>query len=209
MAQNVSLQTGIQSPIRLAVPSTAVDVPADLQPYLQPIYSSLYTLVDALTRYAGITSFGEAEGKLLTVPGQVHPQNDSRLWVQASEALDPGMMVNLHLSSGVLKARQADYSSQSTAAHGCYNGDLHINVGEFCEIFVGTGLITRIGGIIEGQRYFLNVNGLIATGGSAVSTLSQYIGFGLGSNLLFMQIGPPYFNDTSGISTGVTYVTGR
>lgn len=199
----------LNSPIQLAVTQTSSEYPSDKQRDFQPVSISLYTLLDAFTRYGGISSLGEQEGISSSIEDQVHPQFMNRLWIKAGEALTPGFIINVYKDGTELKARKASANDSARIACGVYNGTTTKNIGDLCEIWLGSALVTRVAGLTEGQRYFLANDGLIAPSVTTSGLLSQYIGFGLGPSLLFMQIGPPYKNDAGGISTGVSYVTGR
>lgn len=199
MSGNASYQSPLNSPVQLAVPSSAVDVPRDMQNYVQPIYTSLYTLLDALTRYCGISAMSQTEAMIATPDQMLRPQNNFRFWCVAGEAMIPGNVICFKPdpSGNTVQAFKADCTDVTKGAVGIYHGGLNLNPGDWAEFWLFHGLVTRISGLTPGTRYYLATGGLItATPVTANGYLSQVVGYGIAPGAMLMDMGSARQNVT-------------
>ena len=180
----------LSSPIQLAVDQSASDCPPDLQQYFQRIHTSLYTLVDALTRYCGIDSLPDSEGQQATGQDTITAGNNGRFWCLAAAVLSPGMLIGFSNVSGVITAVKAD-AGAGIPAVGVYLGNSNTEIGVRYEFLLGFGLIPYQG-LTIGNSYYLSSGGLIQNGSpTANGAISQYVGMALTDKLIFMNLGPP------------------
>lgn len=187
----MSSNNRLSSPVQLAVDHSATDCPPDLQPYFQRIHTSLYTLVDALTRYCGIDSLVDSEGQSATASDTIVAGNNGRFWCMAAEVISPGQLITLVNTSGVITAVKAD-AGASKPADGIYLGSAATVVGTRYEFSLGYGIITNYSNLTVGGNYYLGAGGLVQLGSPQGSgAISQYVGRALTDKLIFMNLGPP------------------
>jgi hypothetical protein len=145
------------------------------------VYNAIRNLTIAVDAYTGAQA-QEAEFYSQTpVTQTLLTQNSLRVYVQFSEAITLGQTVNLWDNAGTLNGRLSS-ASTSRPMHGFCT--IAAGAGEFGEIRLG-GLCTLIGGLTPGATYYLgNTAGTIA---NSAGTLSQRVGFALGTSQLFVQ----------------------
>lgn len=114
-----------------------------------------------------------------------------RLYVTAGEALNAGDFVNLYLDAGILKARKANAAAgNNRPAKGYCSTSGGILLGEIGEVILTQGLL-GVTGVVIGTEYYLSaaVPGVItATPPTAAGQLEQFIGTGVDTNLLYVDI---------------------
>lgn len=185
----------LDSPIQLALPQTAQGMPKDIQPYFQDIYDAIYQIQLALVNFVGVAPQPKSIWNQLTARQSVFTQNSHRLYIQATEAIAVGAVVNIFNSGGAAKIRNASASSFGTVkpAHGISNSPA-LALGEYGEIFVFEGLSTLYSGLTPGQSYYLSLTpGLIqnvpvVTAGN----LEQFLGIALDANTFLFSCAMNY-----------------
>ena len=148
------------------------------------VYNAIRNLTIAVDAYTGALA-QDPEFYDETPPTQtILQQNTNRLYVQFSEAVSYGQIVNLHNVSGTLNARLASASAAGKQGHAWCSTVGGAAIGAFAEIMLG-GLCTAISGLTPGQSYFLgNTPGTIAP---TAGTVTQLVGFALRSNNLYFK----------------------
>lgn len=155
-----------------------------------PIYNSMNALAQAVSIASGSVDFSQAELAQRNQLGSLQAQNHRKLYALADGvSLAYGAVVNLYLSSGKIAAQLADASSSAKPAHGIVNAPLGIAAGEFGEIMFIEGYSQGIAGTTFGAPYYLSTGGLVQLARpSAVGTIEQAVGWGLGSAGFYLHI---------------------
>jgi len=88
---------------------------------LLPIHTAIKNLADLVSQYTGIDAPDSSEWAATPASATILTGNATRLYPVADVAINPGQLVNLFNSGGVVKARLASASSAATMAHGIAN----------------------------------------------------------------------------------------
>lgn len=177
-----NITTGLPS-LPSALPNKEFDL-------VKPLYLAMNALAKGVSIYAGQVGFDQNE---LTQQNQLSTlltQNHRKLYALADGVtLAFGKIVNLYISGGKIAARYADSTDNTKPAHGIVNNPLGINPGEYGEIVLIEGYSQGISGTTFGLYYYLSSNGDIQAGQpTAVGTVRQGMGFGLGTGGFYMHI---------------------
>jgi hypothetical protein len=185
-----------RSPINLQLPRDTPDnfTEADAKELYQIIQQSAQNLIEGLTKYTGLAQQDSALWSALTPAETILSQNHNRLYIQASETIALGAVVNLYNNAGVLNVRNANATNTTKPAYGWCTTAGGITSGDFGEVILKMGCCINISGLTVGTRYWLSTtNGLITATMPAVSgNIQQYIGVALSTTQLFMDIQPDY-----------------
>lgn len=116
--------------------------------------------------------------------------NLRRFYVQASENIAFGALVNLFSNAGVLSARNAN-SSTGKQADGFCTTAAGITASGFGEVTLSTG-VASVNGLIPGTRYYLSAtSGLVqAAPDTTAGHLEQYIGIAITTSSLYVNMSP-------------------
>lgn len=186
-------QTRINSIINLNIPSTAPDGFSDPQvkSAVELFLNGFQNLLQSFEDFVAPTQKDMSLWSSLKVTDTLLRAFAGRVYVTAGEALNGGDFVNLYLDAGILKARKANAASGLVKpAKGYCSTSGGILLGEIGECILTQGLL-GVTGVVIGTDYFLSaaVPGLItSTGPSGAGQLEQYIGFGVDTNLLYVDI---------------------
>ena len=161
----------------------------ELKAALTPVYESIQQIIQALVNECGIGQQSpQFWSQLAGTASQLKPGNLNRLYVEATEALQSGAAVNVFLSGGILKARNANATNNTKFANG-FASDA-IASGAVGEVILAHG-VAIITGLTPGANYFLStVNGLITNVAPvAAGNIEQYVGIAIDSTHLFFNLG--------------------
>lgn len=156
---------------------------------VNPLYQAMNSLSQALSRAEGAVDFDQSELAQRNQFGSITTQNHRKVYALAETDLDYGRIVNLYLASGKIAARYADATNNTRPAHGIVNSPDGILTGQYGEIMIVEGVTAGISGTVFGSYYYLSTLGQIAlTRPAAVGSITQAIGFGLGSAGFYLHI---------------------
>lgn len=179
-----------ESPIDTGLPDIPVsNIPPELWGEFYKVYQAIKALQEGLNLYAGIVSRDELSWSLLTPLDTILSQNLNRLYVEATETINFGAMVNLYDSGGALKARNANSTNNTKPCHAFCNTVGGMTNGNFGEVVVGNGLCTGVSGMVRGTRYFLSTtNGVITNvAPSTAGNIVQPVGIALAPTFLYFS----------------------
>jgi len=163
--------------------------PAAQQVTLRALHDTLNQVIVALTQFCGI---GPRYPTLWPVLDQqtttLLPSNLLRFYLQASENIAAGALVNLHNVAGQLRVRNANATNNTKPCDGYCPSPTGIVSGIVGEVILTKGVVTRAG-LVTGTRYYLDtVNGGVnAVAPVAAGNIEQYIGIALSSTALFLN----------------------
>lgn len=179
----------LNSPVQTALPQTASGMPKEIQPYFQEVYDAIYQLELALVNFCGIASQPKSIWSQLTALQTVFAQNMHRTYLQATETIGPGAMVNVFNSGGKAKVQLATATGLLKPCHGFCNVAAGGVLDDFLEIIMFEGLCTLFSGLTPGGQYFLStVAGTIqAAPVVSAGNTEQFLGVALDSNSLFFH----------------------
>jgi hypothetical protein len=182
-------QAPLDSPIQIALPQTAQGMPRDLQPHFQDLYDAIYQLQLAFVNYAGVAAQPRSVWSQIKASSTVLAQNGHRTYLQATETILTGAMVNVFLSGGAAKVQNAGATTGAKPCHGYCNVVGGGIAGNFLEIIMFEGLCTLFSGLTPGTEYFLStVPGSIQTAKPvAAGNIEQFLGVALDANSFFFN----------------------
>lgn len=183
--------TELSSPIRLAIGTTPSDQKPELQNALQPIYTSLNTLVAALRTYAGAGSWANKPVNPLVTHSD---GNSCRIYVVAGEAgMMRGSIISL-LDNGNGYC-QAVLASATSALGRKPCGVINTNtesteLGDVIEVMLFDGATSAIENLTPGARYYVSTtNGVItSTPPSGAGIVAYLVGIALSSKCLLLRM---------------------
>lgn len=176
MAQQFSTNLGLS-----ALPEIDQNKYQDLYVEILRLRGALRVLQSSLDTYTGILGEDSAFWSVQNPDSWIRLQGLSRVYLQATEAISAGAIVNFYDSGTALVARNANASAAGKPARAYSTGNVAINGwGEF--ILCGA---VSIGGLTRGATYYLsNTNGLIS---GTAGTVSQVVGYALSTTRLFFN----------------------
>lgn len=156
------------------------------------LVQSVTNLLTAIETYCGISQKSMTQWSLFKPSDTLRRQNLGRLYVIASETIGYGAFVNLYNNAGVLTARNSNSSTGKRAMGYCnVNNSQQIGMaaGQYGEVIINLGII-GIGGVAPGDLIYLApTNGQVQIGpDTTVGHIEQYIGFGVATNLVSVNI---------------------
>lgn len=147
------------------------------------VYNAIQVLATTIDAYTGALPADISEYDATPVSSTVLIQNMQRVYVLFSQTVSYGQLVNFHNVGGVLNA-QLSSASGSLPAHAWCSTAGGVTAGNWGEVMIG-GLILAWGSLTPGATYYLgNTAGTFST---TPGTLSQKLGYALGSNLFFFR----------------------
>lgn len=180
------------SVINVGLPASVPD--SFKQPESKSIYQLLVqtaqNLLTSLETYCGISQKAMTVWSLLSPSDTLLRQNLGRLYVQSTEDIAFGALVNLFDNGGSLGARNANSSTGRRAHAYCSvnsSAQTGIPSGLFGEVILTLGLI-GISGVNPGDNLWLaSVNGQMqTTPDTTAGHIEQYIGVGVAPNLVYV-----------------------
>lgn len=181
----------IGSKINVGLSQFPEGVPKELFGHFFTIYNAIRNLANQLSLYAGVDGQTIDTWGQLSLDDTIFHGNLARWYPIQYEALGFGDCVSAILDVGEVKVRKANATDNTKPACGFVTSTDHVSIaGARCEVMVGTGYITGVGGMIAGIRYFLSTtDGLIQnTAPVAGGNIEQVMGLALASNRLFMNL---------------------
>lgn len=175
----------INSPIQLRLPEIPEsELPEAVRSAFEQLYVSIWNIVRAFQEQCGVGGWPQSDWSQVVPAQSLIIANNNRLYVQATEAINFGAIINLH-DSGGLRVRNANATNNSRYACGYCSTAGGIASGAFGEVIFGNGLV-NIAGATPGIRYFLSTtNGLLtATAPAAAGNIRQFVGVGISGSLI-------------------------
>ena len=164
--------------------------PLDTQMAFTDVYNALTRLQTVLVNKCGIGPQNYNNWSVLDNSTRfMQAGNLNRFYAQASEAIAYGAAVNLFLSGGKLKARNANATNNTKPARGFCSVAAGLALNDYGEFILLSGTAT-IAGLNAGQNYFLSTtNGLVVnTPPVAAGNIEQFLGVALSSTVLAFNL---------------------
>ncbi len=172
----------------IGLPELPLTTNKEIEPDLRDIYLALrnFTL---LTGQAGGYEEPLAQYQNLANAAYTVGAYKRRLYVEATEDITYGELVNTYNSSG-LKARLADASDATLPAHGICNTVGTSESGDIIEIVLSGAYITSVGGLTPGVTYYLSLTagGMQNAAPTVVGQMVQAVGVAISATELFLNI---------------------
>lgn len=150
---------GYNSP-NFAIPYVAPDnTPANLKPFINPIYLAFQNLIQTLILYTGMAPRNPSS--ILSSdndPTAILANNGHRFYTSALEPIAQGAPVNFFAPAGVLFARNAIASDFGHQADGFCSQVGGLVAGQIGEFIWNDGVITNLSGWVPGSRYWLDAS---------------------------------------------------
>lgn len=168
------------------------DVPPALIPVIKPIYMALQNLIQIMITSSGIAS--RNPGAVLSSAGDPTAflaNNTHRFYVQATEAIAQGAMINLVAVLGTIQVRNANATTGARQVDGFCSQTAGIAAGAIGEVVLGNGMNSFLTGMTVGSRYYLSTtNGLITSSPPvAAGNLQQSVGIAISPTSLVFWTG--------------------
>ena len=194
MALTTLGQNAYSSPVNFQIPQNPPPgLPKEVDGAFRQLYTTLQQVIFTFVNNCGIGSqlsgdWPILEGRASTI---LH-NNMGRFYVQASEALAQGAMVNFHLSGGKIMAQNANATNNTKPCQGFCSNPSGIILNGIGEVIIGPAIAT-VGGLTIATRYYLStVNGIIQNVAPvAAGNIEQYLGFAISATELY--INPTYW----------------
>lgn len=179
----------LNSPLSIAITQDPIGIPKELQPYFADLYNAIQQLQQAFVDFAGIAPQDMNFWSQLIPEQTILAQNANRMYLQTTEAVGTGAMVNCFFSGGVLKARNANATNNTKPCHGYCNVVGGGGLGDYIEVIMFHGLCTLFSGLTAGTGYYLStVNGGIqAVAPVAAGNVEQFLGIAIDDTSFFFQ----------------------
>jgi hypothetical protein len=179
----------LNSPLSISITQDPVGIPKELQSYFSDLYNAIYQLQLALVNYVGIAAQPNDLWSSLLASQTIFAQNSHRVYLQATETIIAGAVVNVFNSGGVAKCRNANATNNTKPAHGYCNVIGGGIANDFLEIIMFEGLCTLFAGLTPGQEYWLStVSGAVQNAAPvAAGNIEQFVGVALDSTSLFFH----------------------
>jgi hypothetical protein len=185
------MATIVGSKLQTGLPQFPSGVPDALYNQFFSIYQAISNLARQVSEFTGIDAEDQEVWNQLTVDQTVWQINPGRLYVIQNEAMAFGECASLILVGAEVQVRKANATDNTRPAYGFISSINHASsVGSFCEVTLGIGMITGVGGLAAPQRYFLSTTSGVITNGAPVAAgnIEQVVGFALAGNRLLMNI---------------------
>lgn len=162
------------------------DVPKEVYPALQDLYSAVRKLQTALNYDIGLVGENAQYWPQLTPPNGV-TEIRSRVYCRCKETINYGQAVNLFNDGGELKARLAVATDSAKFVSAFCHAPGSYAAGAYSEFWLAPSLIESVGGLTIGDRYWLSVVPGVLTpiAPSGAGVYAQYIGQALATTKLW------------------------
>lgn len=169
------------------LPQFPTNTDPKVEPDLRDVYNAIRNVCYLVGQYGGFEpadtgrqNFGQA-----VYTAGVYKR---RVYVQTLEAMTYGTLVHLTTSGGALVARIADATTNARPCYGICNTEGASGVGATIEVALPGCYVTSIGGMVQGDRYFLAANpaGLLSNvAPGVVGNIRQALGFALDATVFY------------------------
>lgn len=179
----------LNSPLSIPITQDTVGIPKDLRAYFDDLYNAVFQIQLAFVNYCGIAPQPQSDWSQLVAAQTVLAQNMHRTYLQATETIGTGAMVNVFNSGGVAKVQNANATTGAKPCHGFCNVSGGGIAGDFLEIIMFKGLCTLFIGLTPGTEYFLSTTGggIQTAKPVAAGNIEQFVGVALDANSLFFN----------------------
>jgi len=164
--------------------------PTSLPPEVRGAIESLYNAVNQLQyvfhSHVGIGQQLQNLWSQLRYFDTLHQASPWRFYAQATETIVYGRMVNLFLSGGALKIRNANATDNTKPCHGFNNTAAGLVLNDYGEVILMQGLLTGVSGLTVGTRYFLSTTDGLLTSAAPVAAgnIEQALGIAVDTTAL-------------------------
>lgn len=147
-----------------------------------PLYRAVNSLSQQLSVQSGNVQYSGPEMASIDQFAKFTTQNTRKVFVQATEALGYGNVLNLYLSGSTLSARKADAATLTKPAHAILDIPTGLAAGEYGEVIFMEGRTRGISGSVLLAPYYLSTAGTVQLAAPvATGVINQVVGYGLGS----------------------------
>lgn len=176
------------------LPQLPLSTNKELEPDLRDLYNAIRNLAKLVGQFGGYETPADA----YQTPAQAAVTAGlakQRVYAVADEALAYGAAVHLLDSGGTLHARFANATNTTRPCLGFCNTAGTSAIGDMVEILLPGNVLTSIGGLTPGVRYFLDTNNGIITNTppAVVGNIRELLGFALNSTTFFFFPNLDYF----------------
>lgn len=186
------VNTPTNSLVNLSLPDKAPEQFTDPQARsaVELFIVSLNNMLREFERYVGATQKDVTLWSSLLASDTLIRHQGGRFYAKASEAIAFGDLINLHNVAGVCNVRKANAAAGLIKpARGFCSTTTGIALGAFGEVILSQGILA-IAGVSPGDAVYLSTSPgqgtlSILTG---VGQLEQFVGFGIASNLVQIDI---------------------
>jgi hypothetical protein len=168
------------------------NVPPSLVPIIKPIYMALQNIIQIFITSSGIAP--RNPGAVLLSAGDPTAflaNNTHRFYVQATEHINQGSLVNLVAVLGAIQVQNANGITGAKPADGFCSQAGGIPAGGIGEVILGNGMNSSMAGLTVGARYYLSTTpGSITTSPPvAAGNLQQSVGIAVSATSLVFWTG--------------------
>jgi len=164
---------------------------SDVRAAFEDVYVVLNNLSNAFVTLAGASPRNRSEWPLLSGSSStLLTSNTNRLYVEASEIIAYGDIINLTNVAGLLRVQLANAVDNTRPADGFCSSSTGIAVGEVGEVILAHGVLPA-SGLTPGQRYYLSTTNGIMSNVPAVAAgnIEQYLGVAISSTAMYFNSG--------------------
>lgn len=179
-------------PFNFGISDTASgSIPPELRGPFNELYNAIQQVQYVFHGYLGIGQRLQEDWDNLSYLQTMHLASPTRLYVEATEAINYGYAVSLVDSGGAVKVRNANATNNTRPCHGFCTTEGGIALGAFGEIVMFSGVLTNLVGLTRAARYFLStVNGLITTVAPvAAGNIEQPVAIAMATDALVFNVG--------------------
>lgn len=180
-------------PFSLGIPNipSGEEVPPQVRNSITDIYSAIQQIAFILHTQVGIGQRLKFDWDALQYFQTLWQASQTRLYVQASESVDYGKTINIfNRGDGILNVRYATAANNTRPCHGFCTTQTGIPAGTHGEVTLTMGLLTGLGGLTTGSRYFTSTSaGFISSVPAlAAGNIEQALGLALSPSALLFNI---------------------
>ena len=188
----------LKYPFQLGLPELPATAGSEVKPFLleddlRYAYNAIHNLAASVATQCGLQA--PAAGYQNIAQAAVTIGNSKkRIYVPSSVAITYGQLVNLWDNAGTLEAQLADATTAATPAHGICNTVGTSGIGDMLEILLPSCHLTSIGGMNQGDMYFLSTTpGAVQNTPPAVAgNIVQAVGVALAADSMFFNLSYQY-----------------
>lgn len=179
-------------PFNLALSDSVINqLPPELRGVFSDIFNAITQIQYVFHAYIGIGQHFSSDWAALPYSKTLHQASQTRLYVQATEAINYGYAISLVDSGGALKVRNANATNNTRPCHGFCTTQGGIALNAYGEIILFVGLLPGLAGLTRATRYFLSTtNGLITNVAPvAAGNIEQPVGIAPATDALIFNVG--------------------
>lgn len=190
----MTTQITINSVVNQNIPANAAEnfEHPEVRAAVELFTNSINNIMRSLEQFGGITQKDVALWSSLIPSDTLLTHQLRRLYIVTSVSLVYGDFVQIYNDAGTAKVRKSNATAGSVRrAHGFCNVQAGTAAGERTEIIVGSGILS-ITGVVAGDDLYLGTTAgtVSTTPATGVGQLEQYIGFGVKTDVAFINIVP-------------------